>query len=303
MGQRNQPFIGSEALAAGKVSRHELRKYYRAIMPNVYLEKRVEPSLRQRIVAAWLWSHRQAVVAGAAAAALHGTRWVDDTAPVELIWCNARAPRGVVARNEVVLDDEYQTLEGLCVTTPERTAFDIGRRGTLGRAVAGLDALAAATDFKVCDVLGLAGNHRHTRGLRQLEVALDLVDVGAQSPKETWLRLLLINAGFPKPRTQIPVLGSDGYPRYFLDLGWEDIMLAVEYDGDQHRMDRSQFVKDVNRLEYVARVGWTLVRVVAEHRAGEVIRRVQRAWDELTLRPGRGPLELRRRGGSVNAAS
>jgi hypothetical protein len=49
-----QPFIGSEALAAGEVSRHELATYYRAIMPNVYVDKRVLPSLRQRTVAAWL---------------------------------------------------------------------------------------------------------------------------------------------------------------------------------------------------------------------------------------------------------
>jgi hypothetical protein len=258
MGPGHRPFVGTEALAAGEVSRHELRRYYRAIMPNVYLEKRVEPSLRQRTVAAWLWSNREAVIAGAAASAVHGAKWVDDNTPVELIWRNARAPQRVVTRDELLLSDEFQRLDGLYATTPERTAFDIGRRGTIGRAVARLDALAAATDFKVRDVEELAGNHRHARGLRQLEVTLDLVDSGAQSPKETWLRLLLINAGFPKPRTQIPVPGPDGFPRYFLDMGWEDIMLAVEYDGEQHWTDPWQFAKDVDRQEYVARVGWTV---------------------------------------------
>ena len=74
-----QPFIGSEAVAAEDISRHELRTYYRAIMPNVYLEKRVEPTLRQRTIAAWLWSRREAVIAGAAAAAIHGAKWVDDS--------------------------------------------------------------------------------------------------------------------------------------------------------------------------------------------------------------------------------
>ena len=43
-----QPFIGSEALATGVVNRHELRRYYRAVMPNVYLDKRADPSLRDR---------------------------------------------------------------------------------------------------------------------------------------------------------------------------------------------------------------------------------------------------------------
>jgi very-short-patch-repair endonuclease len=284
MSPGHQPFIGTEALAAGAVSRHELRRYYRAIMPNVYVEKRVELSLRQRTMAAWLWSHREAVIAGSAASAMHGAKWVDEDAPVELISRNARAPQRVVTRDELLLSDEFQKLDGLYVTSPERTAFDIGRRGPLGRAVARLDALAAATDFKVRDVEELAANHRHTRGLRQLEVTLDLVDAGAQSPKETWLRLLLINAGFPKPRTQIPVLGADGFPRYFLDMGWQDIMLAVEYDGEQHWTDPWQFATDVERQEYLAKIGWTVVRVVSRHRAQDVIRRVRHAWDALTPR-------------------
>lgn len=279
MGSGQQPFIGSEALANGEISRHELRKHYRAIMPNVYLDKRVEPSLRQRAYAAWLWSHREGVIAGAAASAMHGAKWVDDTTPIELVWRNARTPPGVVSRDELLLGGEFQTYSGLSVTTPERTAFDIGRRGPTGRAVARLDALAAVTDFKVRDVEALAANHRHTRGLRQLQTALDLVDAGAQSPKETWLRLLLINAGFPRPQTQIPVLGRGGLRRYFLDMGWENIMLAVEYDGEQHWTNPTQYASDIERQEYVNSVGWTVIRVVARQRPGDIIRRVQRAWD------------------------
>ena len=45
MGQAQRAFIGSEALASGALSRYELRNYYRAIMPNVYLDKRVEPCM------------------------------------------------------------------------------------------------------------------------------------------------------------------------------------------------------------------------------------------------------------------
>lgn len=148
----------------------------------------------------------------------------------------------------------------------------------MGQAVARLDALANATDFKVDDVMELARRHPRTRGLRQLDQALDLVDAGAQSPKETWLRLLLIDAGFPRPQTQIPVLDVDGYPRYFLDMGWEDKMLTVEYDGQQHRTSSSQFAKDVERLEYIRHVGWTHIRVLAGQRGCDVIRRVHRAW-------------------------
>jgi hypothetical protein len=158
-----RPFIGSEALAAGSLSRYELRRYYRAIMPNVYLDKRVEPSLRQRTLAAYLWSRRDAVVSGLAASAMHGAKWVDDDLPVELIWDNARSPNGVVTREQLLLENEIQRLDGLHVTTPECTAFDLGRRGRLGAAVARLDALAAATGFKVPDVADLARDHRRPR--------------------------------------------------------------------------------------------------------------------------------------------
>ncbi len=279
-----QPFIGSEALAAGVVTWHELEKRHTAVLPNVYLEKYVQPTLRRRTQAAWLWSHRHAVVSGLAASAVHGAKWIDDDATVELIWRNARAPHGVKTRADLILDGESQHLAGVVATTPERTAFDLGRRGPLRQAVARLDALANATHFKVEDVAALAARHRHTRGLRQLEAALYLVDAGAQSPKETWLRLLLSDAGFPRPQTQIPVPGEDGYPRYFLDMGWEDIRLAVEYDGDQHRTSRPQFVKDVERLEYLRQAGWTHITVLNEHRGYDVVRRVRHAWDALKRR-------------------
>lgn len=266
------------------MSRHELRQFHTAVLPNVYQEKHAEPTLLHRTQAAWLWSQRQAIVSGLAASALHGANWVDDDVTVELIWRNARTPRGVKSRADLILDGESQRLAGVVATTPERTAFDLGRRGPLRQAVARLDALANATHFKIDDVTRLAARHRHTRGLRQLEAALYLVDAGAQSPKETWLRLLLSDAGFPRPTTQILVLGPDGYPKYFLDMGWQDIMLTVEYDGDQHRTSRSQFVKDVERQEYIRQAGWTHVTVLAEHRGYDVVRRVRAAWDALKRR-------------------
>jgi very-short-patch-repair endonuclease len=287
MGAGLEPFIGTEAVASGVLTRYELRRHYRAIMPNVYLDKRVQPSLHQRTVGAWLWSGREAVVAGLVASALHGAKWIDDDSPVELIWRNARVPPGVITRADSVLDGEIQRLDGLAVTSPERTAFDIGRRGRLDDAVARLDALAQATDFKVATVVDLAARHGHTRGLRQLEEALNLVDAGAESPKETWLRLLAIRAGYPRPQTQIPVLSPDGRRWYYLDMGWEDIMLALEYDGDQHRTSRERFAYEIERSEDLNELGWTVVRAAARHRPASVLRRLERAWAacvSLTLR-------------------
>jgi len=279
------PFIGSEELASGRVSRHQLRAAYRAVFPNVYVPKHAELPLELRIRAAWLWSRRTAIIGGAAAAALHGAEWIPDNVPVELIHTNTHPPEGVLTRRETLCPGETQARHGLAVTTPERTAFDIGRRGAVHSAVVRLDALARATGFKVDDVLRVAAAHPRSPGLRRLEAALDLVDPGAQSPRESYLRLLLIDAGLPRPQTQIPVLGADGIPVAYLDLGWAEWLVAVEYDGDHHRIDRRQFTKDIQRMEMLEEMGWVVIRVVAEDRPAGIIRRVRKALAKSTVNP------------------
>ncbi|OBJ37647.1 endonuclease domain-containing protein [Mycobacterium colombiense] len=281
---RDAPVIGSEELASGRLNRHQLRAAYRPIFPNVYVPAHVEASLRVRIRAAWLWSGRGAVIGGAAAAALHGAEWIPDGVPVELICDRPRAPEGVLTRRCTLTEGESQSIDGLPVTTPERTAFDIGRRGAIRSAVVRLDALARATGLKVDDVVRVAMAHPRSPGLRQLETALELLDPGAQSPRESYLRLLLIDAGLPRPQTQIPVLGVDGLPFAYLDLGWQQSMVAVEYDGDQHRTDRRQYVKDIRRIERLERMGWIVVRVVAEDRPAAILRRVKAALAASSVR-------------------
>ena len=120
--------------------------------------------------------------------------------------------------------------------------------------------------------------HKGAPGIRRFRTAIDLMDSGAQSPKETWLRLLLVDAGYPPPQTQIPVLDDRGVPFAFLDMGWEDIMVAVEYDGDQHRTDRKRYVWDIRRQVLVERRGWIDIHVINEDRPRDVLERVSKAW-------------------------
>jgi hypothetical protein len=279
-------FIGSEAIAAGTLNDYQLRRWFRTIFRDVYIPKRLQPSLDDRIVGAWLWSRRQALIAGAAASALHGAQWVDADTAIELISKSARPQRGLIVRNETHSADEVVAIGGLPVTSVARTAFDLGRHLPRRQALARLDALMRATPFSFEDVSVLAKRYRGTRGVRRLGEVLPLVDGGAASPKESWLRLLLIDAGLPKPTTQIPV--NDGWRSVgVLDMGWEDYMVAVEYDGDQHRTDRRQFVKDINRLAVIADLGWVVIRVVAEHRPGDIVSRVHQALIRRGYRPDR----------------
>ena len=279
-------FIGSEAIAAGTLTEYQLRRWYRSIFRDVYVSKWDEPSLDDRILGAWLWSRRRAVIAGAAASALHGAQWVGADIAVELVSRSARPQSGLIVRNETLGADEVTAIRRLPVTSVARTAFDLGRHLPRGQALARLDALMRATPFSFEDVFLLAKRHRGARGLRRLWDVLPLVDGGAASPKESWLRLLLLDAGLPKPTTQIPV--HHGWRLLgVLDVGWDDYMVAVEYDGDRHRTDRRQFVKDINRLAMIQDQGWVVIRVVAEHRPEDIIGRVYLALTRRGYRPNR----------------
>jgi len=44
-----------------------------------------------------------------------------------------------------------------------------------------------------------------------------------------------------------------------LDMGWEDIKVAVEYDGDHHRTNRAQYAKDQRRIRELERLGWIVI--------------------------------------------
>lgn len=269
--------IGSEAMRSGIVSGYQLRTLYRTVYPDVYVPAFTDPTLRTRTVGAWLWSDKRAVVAGLAAAALHGSRWIDENEPVELIWRNTHPPDGLIVRNERLEDDEITKVAGIPVTTRARTAFDLGRHLEWGEAIARLDALMRVQVFSIEDVLLLAKRHQGARGLRQLRAALPLVDGGAASPPETRLRLLFIDAGLPKPTTQIPVVDLRGRLVRMLDMCWEDFRVAAEYDGDQHRTNRPQYVKDVRVLPKLQRMGWDVIRVLKEDRDDDTIERARTA--------------------------
>lgn len=270
-----EPFIGSEAIAAGVTTPSELRHRYTRVFRDVYVSAGTDLTAAVRAKAGWLWSRRRGVVAGFSASALHGAKWVDATQPAELLHDNRHRMSGLQIRSDRVQPDEIQIVDGVAVTTAPRTALDLACWYPIVTAVAGIDALARAAELKIADVELLAQRYHGRRGLRRARQSLDLVDAGAQSPKESWLRTILVRAGLPRPQTQIPVCDEFGQAIAYLDMGWEDIKVAVEYDGDQHRSDRFQYSWDVRRLEMLQRSGWIVVRVLAGDRPAEVIRRVR----------------------------
>ncbi|CAN5683963.1 hypothetical protein BH09ACT8_BH09ACT8_52350 [soil metagenome] len=233
-------------------------------------------SLGDQTAGAWLWARRQGVISGVAASALHGAPWVDADTPIELNWGNGRPPPGVVVRHDVLRADEVTKINGLPVTSLARTAYDVARYLPRTEALQRLDALMWATSFSREDVALIAKRNQGARGLRQLRELLPLVDGGAASPQETWLRLLLIDEGFPIPQTQIPVR-DDQTIIGWLDMGWEDVLVGVEYDGAHHQKVRRHYVKDRKRSRAIDDLRWNVVSVIAEDRRPDIVARVRTA--------------------------
>ena len=273
--------MGTEAVANGVVTRHELARWYRPFYPNVHAPRGQRLTLRDRTAGAWLWSKRRGIVTGVAASAMHGAEWVDPDTSMELIYECTHPPTGIVARNERIAEDEITRVDGVLVTTVARTAFDLGRYQPRNPAIARMDALMRAAPFSNEEVLLLAKRYRGARGVKQLKDALPLVDGGAASPRETWLRLLYMDSGLPKPSTQIPIFDTDGTLLRTVDMGWEDFKVLSEYDGDQHRTDRPQYVKDLRVIPKIERLGFIVQRVIKEDRPAVIVRH---AWDALVSR-------------------
>ncbi len=269
-------FLGREALGDG-FPRHDLRRWYTQIFRGVYVPKNAVPTLDDRILGAWLTSDRRGVIAGVAASALHGADWVDAREPIEMLVSERRRQPGLVIRMDRYRPDEVTRVAGLPVTTPSRTAFDLGRHQPRALALGRLDALMRAAPFASADVQCLIDRYGPVRGVRQLRDLLPLVDAGAESLRESRLRLLLIDNGFTRPETQIEVSAAGGFTAV-LDMGWRDLGLAVEYDGAHHQTERPQYLKDRRRMSMLAGLDWEVVTVINEDPPREVLARVYQAY-------------------------
>ncbi|MFY9921444.1 MAG: hypothetical protein WAL26_24075, partial [Mycobacterium sp.] len=126
-----------------------------------------------------------------------------------------------------------------------------------------VDALINATDVKAGDIESVAALHPGVRDLRQLRRTLDLVDGGAESPYESLTRLLFVQAGFPRPETQIPVIDEYGVLVAVIDMGWRDYLVGVDFEGAHHWTDPRQRRRDAERYMRLPELGWTDFRVTS----------------------------------------
>ncbi len=185
---RGKIFLGSEQVRRGVLTPASLRSSaWQRVFPDVYACSSLPLDHRRRARAAAGLLLPTATVSGRSAAVLWG---VEDLAgpddDVELTvdpGCRAGAVRGLRVTRRTLTDDEVTRRSGVRVTTPLRTALDLGRISPIEEAVICLDRFVAAKVVRLPDVVHSAVQVTGP-GCRQIRKAADLADGLAGSPQE-----------------------------------------------------------------------------------------------------------------------
>jgi very-short-patch-repair endonuclease len=180
---------------------------------------------------------------------------------------------GARGRHRTFDPADIMTVHGIPVTTPLRTALD------LGCALRRRDAMAVLNDFArhhgvtAEELAAELPRYRGRRGVIQLRQLIPLVDPRIESVRESWVWLEICESGLPRPTPQHWIL-IDGVPTYRLDFAYVAQRIAVEYDGEDFHDGDEQQQADRERREWLRRQGWTVIVV----RKGDFTGRRLDAW-------------------------
>ena len=207
--------------------------------------------------------------------------------------------RGIVGHVRHLTELEVGRRFDLPVTTPERTFVDLAARLPAGELLGFVDAALRARLATPSGLAEVLARHAGCRGVAKARRLLDHANPAAESPRESMVRWLLIEAGLPVPEVNVNIYDLDGVFLARADLFFRKARVIVEYDGDQHRTDRAQFVKDIQRTTRLAAAGYLVLRFTG---ADLITRRIADAQTLAEcLAAGRLDAELARETGALVA--
>ncbi|SFB33963.1 Protein of unknown function [Amycolatopsis marina] len=256
--------VGERALRSALAS-GLLVQIWRGVL--VWAESSLEPYVRA--AAALLVVGQPAVLSGRTAVALRGYSAAEAFDVHVTVPCGraVRSRPGLVVHRRQFTSNDVVQLHGLSVLTLEAALADFLCDGDRRAAFASLDqALAALPEAdrrefrKAVDHCLLAREDR--RGVSRALMLTRLATGMADSPPESWLRLLVVEAGFPVPEAQYVVYTVDGAVLYVFDMAWKELRIALEYDGYAAHVDRADY--DAERDRRMTKRGWITVRATAE---------------------------------------
>ena len=255
---RNRPFPVAEARAAG-MSRRMLRwTRFRVVTRGVYATAEVSESYATFVRATLLTLPISTIATGVTGLRLYGVL-VGAELPLRFA---STHPRQVRRQGVQVTRVKHLPPQRGQIAVPEHCWMVAARELDLLELVTAGDWLLRKRRTTVAKLEGyVRGNS--SRGCRTARAALALIRERVDSPRETCLRLCLVLAGLPTPECNL-VIGDDNGPIGRVDLVYVAYKLIIEYEGDQHRTDRGQWNRDIDRQEDFARDRWRLIRVTSE---------------------------------------
>ena len=264
------PFTAPVARALG-VRKHHLtwlcrQGLLRQVLPGVYVAAQVPDGIVMRAEALTLVVPDDCVIVDRHAGWLHGAEMV--LAPNEHIYVapvrvfrpsgHGRLRNGLAESGERNLRaGDVMEIRGLPVTTPLRTAWDLGRVRWPERALAALDAMLWLGLFSHDELLAGIERFRGQRWVTTLRAYAPLADGRAASPGESVLRLRWLDSGLPRPTPQFEVW-VDGVLIAILDLAHPGLGYAAEYDGEEWHTSPEQRDHDRLRRGAVEGHGWVV---------------------------------------------
>lgn len=134
----------------------------------------------------------------------------------------------VVRHNQRVPARDVRLVDGLRVTSLERTVVDCARLLPFEQAVVIADSgLSRGADEAVLQRLVSEG--KATRGIRKVREVLLAADGRSESPAESRFRLLLAEWNLPEPELQLWITTIGGRER--VDFGWPSRRIVIEVHG------------------------------------------------------------------------
>jgi hypothetical protein len=257
---------GARGISAARFRRAVRRRLLRPVLRGVFLRVDVRLTLEVKLAAAALVINRSAVACDRTAAWIWGVdvhAWneLDAVPPIEtyVLRGERRTERQEVRGGERdLLPADWVVVEGVKVTTPLRTAMDLGCVLPRRDALAAMDALMRAHEFTHHEMSGLLPRYFRRRGCVQLRELVPLVDPRAESQPESWVRLELLDNGLPMPELQWWVT-VDGVPTYRLDLAYPHARVAIEFDGEEFHTRAADRERDRVRRDWLEIHGWTVI--------------------------------------------
>jgi len=223
------------------------------------------PTLAQ---AALIHVGQPAALSGATSLALHGISAVADTMvhlsvpPAK----RARSKPGLIVHRAEYQPSDVIELEGLPAFSLDLALADYLCDGDERTAFAAIDQAMAGLPDDHCrtlrtNVRDRLIDRRDRRGIHRAQMLLALATGKAESPPESMLRLIVVEAGFPVPEVQYEITAVDGRRLYVLDIAWPELRIALEYDGFAAHEERHD--RDAERDARMAGRGWVTVRATA----------------------------------------